>query len=108
VVEVVDGDTFHAQLDIGWGIVLLPRSKPTPGLGTVRAVFPDGTPYDAPETSTVQGRLARTYARKLIKAGEKLEIVSFKIDDFGRTLAAVDLANGGDWATEMTAAGFIK
>jgi endonuclease YncB( thermonuclease family) len=108
IIEVIDGDTFHANLDIGWGIMLRPRSLPDPGLGTVRAVFPDGTPYDAPEVGTVQGRLARVHARKLIKAGEKLEIVSFKIDAFGRTLASVDLTNGGDWATEMTVAGFIK
>lgn len=108
VVEVVDGDTFHSHIDIGWGIVLKPRSRPDPGLGTVRAVFPDGTPYDAPESSTRHGRDASAYARTLARPGDRLAVVSFHVDAFGRTLGSVTLPDGRDWATVMTDAGFVK
>lgn len=108
VIKVVDGDTFHADLDIGWGIVLRPRGGPEPGMGTVRVVFPDGSPYDAPEVSTPRGMLARDTMRLMAPVGSVLEVVSLKLDAFGRTLGSVTLLDGSDWATEMTRLGFVK
>ena len=113
VIEVIDGDTFHANLDIGWGIMLRPRRKNLAagqprGLGTVRVLHPGGRPFDAPEIATHAGKRAATYARTLAAVGEHLEIASYEIDDFGRTLAAVKLGDGSDWATVMTEAGFVK
>jgi endonuclease YncB( thermonuclease family) len=108
VTEVVDGDTFHSILDIGWGIALLPRLQPKPGLGTVRVVFPDGKKYDAPEMKTLAGQKAKAHIIGLVHPGDLLEIESHEIDDFGRTLGAVKLADGRDWATVMTEAGFVK
>lgn len=108
VVKVIDGDTFHGRLNIGWGIVLEPRSSAEPGLGTVRVLFPDGRPYDAPETSTAFGKEARDVARGLVPVGLIVEVASFKLDAFGRTLGAVTLPDGRDWATTMTALGYVK
>lgn len=108
VVDVTDGDSFHSRLDIGWGIVLKPRRMPDPGPGTVRCVFPDGSPYDAPEKGTRLGRDARAYARALVGPGARLAVVSFHLDAFGRSLGAVTLPDGRDWATVMTDAGFVK
>ncbi len=108
VLGVTDGDTLHGRLDIGWGIVLKPRRMPDPGPGTVRCVYPDGSEYDAPETSTDRGRDAREFARWLITPGEVLFVVSFHLDAFGRTLGAVTLRDGRDWATVMTEHGFVK
>jgi hypothetical protein len=108
VVAPVDGDTFHASLDIGWGITLQPRKLPRPGLGTVRVVFPDGRPYDAPETTTPRGKAAAAYIARQAPNGTLLDIVSYHLDPFGRTLAAVTLPNGDDWATHMTELGWTK
>jgi len=112
VIEVVDGDTFHANLDIGWGIMLRPRRPQSEGairgIGSVRVLFPDGSPFDAPEVSTFAGRTARAYARTRVKPGARLEIASYALDDFGRTLAAVTLPDGSDWATEFSARGYVK
>lgn len=105
---MVDGDTFHAVISPGWGVKLYPRDTEDPGMGTVRIVFPDGRPYDAPETSTEHGRQARTVAQTIALPGERLEIVSFHLDAFGRTLAAVTLRTGQDWATYMTELGYVK
>lgn len=112
VIEVVDGDTFHANLDIGWGIMLRPRKpergETIRGIGSVRVLFPDGTPFDASEVGTVAGRSARAFARTLVRPGEKLTVASFALDDFGRTLGAVTLSDGRDWAAAMTLAGYGK
>lgn len=112
VVEVIDGDTFHANLDIGWGIMLRPRRPETDdgirGIGSVRVLYRDRRPYDAPELSTLAGRDARSYARLLVKPGDRLVVTSFALDDFGRTLGAVTLPDGRDWAAAMHAAGFVK
>lgn len=105
VIQVVDGDTLHSHLDIGWGIVLKPRPY---GAGTIRIVFPDGKKYDSPEHRSTLGREAKDYALRLTKPGDRLEVVSFGIDDFGRTLGSVLLPNGHDWAELMTEAGYVK
>jgi endonuclease YncB( thermonuclease family) len=110
VTEVVDGDTLHSLLDIGWGVVLRPRKGVAAerGLGSVRCVYPDGSAYDAPEKKTAHGKEATAYARTLIAPGDRLEVVSYGVEDLGRTLGAVTLRDGRDWATTMAAAGYVK
>lgn len=111
VQRVVDGDTFDSLLDIGWGILLLPRGRKgtkAGGGGTIRAVFPDGSKYDAPERSTYAGRRAAVYASTLLQVGDELPVVSHGLDDFGRTLGSVTLVDGRDWATVMTEGGYVK
>jgi endonuclease YncB( thermonuclease family) len=107
VIRVVDGDTFHAFLDIGWGIILMPRGK-AGAFGTVRVTYPDGVKWDAAEGSTERGREARRILQALLPVGIKLEVVSHEIDVFGRTLGSVTLPNGEDWATAMHTMGFTK
>jgi endonuclease YncB( thermonuclease family) len=107
VLAAVDGDTMHSMLDIGWGVILKPRGKHGAG-GTVRVVFPDGSKFDAPETKTDQGKVARDLVRRFVLPGQELEVVSHGLDDFGRTLGAVTWTNGRDWATELTSLGLVK
>ena len=107
VIEVVDGDTMHSMLDIGWGVVLRPRGKHG-GSGTIRVVHPDGRPFDAPERKSDRGKEARHLVRQFVRPGELLEIVSHGLDDFGRTLGSVTWTNGEDWATTLTALGLTK
>lgn len=107
VIKTVDGDTFHSLLDIGWGIILRPRGKDG-GPGTVRAVFADGSRYDAPERGTELGKGASAFTAELIKPGMSLDVISFGIDDFGRTLGAVRLPDGSDWAATLATKGFVK
>ncbi len=109
VVQVVDGDTMHSMLDIGWGVVLKPRGKKRLGAsGTIRVVHPDGTPFDAPEARTPEGVTAIELVRRFVLPGQELEVTSHGLDDFGRTLGSVTWLNGRDWATEMTKLGLIK
>lgn len=107
IVRVVDGDTLHTLLDIGWGIILRPRGLHG-AAGTVRAMHLDGTGYDAPESWTAKGKEARIFAQGLILPGQELEVASHGLDDFGRTLGSVRLADGRDWAAVMAAAGYVK
>lgn len=108
VVKVTDGDTFHSLLDIGWGLVLKPRRMPNPGFGTVRVIHADGTPYDAPESNTRRGKVAADDAQELAPPGTVVRVLSFHVDDFGRTLAAVTFPDGRDWAAVMTGLGHVK
>jgi endonuclease YncB( thermonuclease family) len=108
VLEVVDGDTVHTMLDIGWGIVLRPRIGKLGGGGTIRIMFPDGTPFDAPERGTPQGKVAQDLARRFVLPGQRLEVVSHGLDDWSRTLGSVTWANGRDWATSLAELGLVK
>jgi endonuclease YncB( thermonuclease family) len=112
VLQVVDGDTFHATLDIGWGITLQPRRSldrsVNPGVGTVRVLHADGRPYDAPEMSTAHGKDAHLFITTFVKPGMTLEVRSFHLDDFGRTLGAVTMPDGQDWADLMDRNGYVK
>ncbi len=108
IIASVDGDTFHSLLDIGWGIVLLPRGKRGASGGTVRVTYPDGVKWDAAEKSTLLGKECREVISRIVLPGMKLEVVSHGLDDFGRTLGSVTLPNGEDWATAMDALGYTK
>lgn len=108
VQEVVDGDTMHTLLDIGWGVILRPRTKRKGGGGTVRVVYPDGRPFDAPEDETELGKTALDLVKRFVLPGQKLEVVSHGLDDWGRTLGAVTWANGRDWATSLAELGLVK
>lgn len=109
VVRVIDGDTFHAELDIGWGIMLRPRGGDNGGLGTVRVLMPGGGPFDAPDRETpYRQRLATEAAQRLLWPGIVVPIISHRLDDFGRTLASVSLPDGRDFGQVMTALGHVK
>lgn len=107
VVQVVDGDTLHAHLDIGWGLVLRPRGL-NGGAGTIRVVHPDGSKFDAPESRTARGRTVTELVQRMVLPGQELDVISHGLDDFGRTLGSVTWMNGRDWATELTKLGLTK
>lgn len=108
IIRVVDGDTVHTDLDIGWGVTLGPRIGKEPNFGTLRICRADGSAYDAPESSTNAGKQAAQFAKGLVVPGEKVGVISYGLATDGRrTLAAVATAHG-DWAEIMTAAGFAK
>jgi endonuclease YncB( thermonuclease family) len=109
VVRVVDGDTVHTDLDIGWGIILHPRIGKEPNFGTLRICYPDGSGWDAPEAGTPAGREATAYAMQHVKPGDALPVVSHGLATDGRrTLASVTWLDGRDWATTMMQAGYVK
>lgn len=109
VVAYVDADTVHTDLDIGWGVILKPRIGKEPNFGTLRIVRPDGSEWDAPEKRTPLGIAAITYMKQYVLIGQKLDVVSHGLATDGRrTAASVTWADGRDWATAMTAEGFVK
>ena len=107
VVKVVDGDTVHTILDIGWGITIGPRMGKDPNFGTLRIVHADGSAFDTPEKGTPEGKAAKTFALALVKPGDVLPVVSYgPATDGRRTLASITLPDGRDWAAVMVEAGF--
>lgn len=109
IVRLVDADTVHTNLDIGWGIILRPRMGKAHNFGTLRICHTHGEPYDAPEKNTDAGKRAIEFIGWHIAPGEIREITSFGLATDGRrTLASVRLRNGMDWAALMVEAGFVK
>lgn len=109
IVRVVDADTVHTRLDIGWGVILLPRLGSEPNFGTLRIVHADGSRYDAPESTTILGRKATAFVNANVKPGQLLHVISHGVATDGRrTLASVTWADGSDWALRLAQEGFVK
>lgn len=109
LVRVVDGDTAHFVLSIGWGIHLQPSLGNDPGPGTVRLVFEDGSKWDAPDWDTPNERLlAKVALQELLTPGEKYTVISHGIDVYRRTLGSVRLTDGRDVAAVMHSLGHTK
>lgn len=71
--EVVDGDTFHADIDLGFGIVVNRR---------VRFLK-----IDAPEIESAEGKKAKAHLEKLLTAGKNLVVLKTSGEDqHGRPL----------------------
>ncbi len=74
VIEVIDGDTFHASLDLGFGFTMTQRVR-------LKHV-------DAPEILTSEGKAAKAYLEKLLaKSKGQILIQSSELDQHGRPLA---------------------
>lgn len=109
VIAVVDGDTIHTWLDIGWGIKLHPRMGPRPGPGTIRLLHSDARKWDAPERKDYDRWLAaKTALAGLLPVGSVHPVVSWRLDDFGRTLGSILLPDGRDVADVMDGLGHRK
>jgi endonuclease YncB( thermonuclease family) len=94
VVSIVDGDTFHLDLDLGWHITYQAR---------VRIAH-----VNAPELSTAVGIAARVWAESVIKPGDSVVFHSKSLDKWGRPLG--DMAFGPaksriDYGTALLGAG---
>jgi endonuclease YncB( thermonuclease family) len=80
--RVVDADTVHANLDLGWGVW---RQNAPIRLSGI----------DAPELSTPVGRAARTWLMDWLgNLPVPCTVVSHSIDKYGRVLANVQV---GAW-----------
>ncbi len=74
VIRVVDGDTIEVTLDLGWKI--FHRVK-------VRLLF------SAPELDTQEGLDAKVELEKQFPAGTLVDVISKRLDKYGRTLGEV-------------------
>jgi endonuclease YncB( thermonuclease family) len=84
---VVDGDTFDADFDLGWG--MWKRSA----RGNRNRVRPLG--IDAPERFSPEGPASKELLSALLPPGTQVWVESHELDSFGRTLASVTLVETG-------------
>jgi micrococcal nuclease len=92
VVRVVDGDTVHLDIDLGFFTWIRDRSTRIVGI-------------NAPELSTLEGKTARDFALKLLPVGTQVQLRSHSLDKFGRILGSITLGDGTDFGVAMVAAG---
>jgi endonuclease YncB( thermonuclease family) len=92
VLRVIDGDTFAANIPLGFGA----------GLVNVRVRIDK---INAPENSTPEGQAATEFIKGLVSPGDVLTATSAgslgRLDNYGRVLAAVTLSDGRDWGEVM-------
>lgn len=82
--RIIDGDTFVADMDLGWGVF---RNEVTGAPSRVRLLN-----YSAPERdATSTAALAA-----MIPPGTTVWLESHKLDSFGRALCVVYLADGAN------------
>lgn len=79
IVEIIDGDTFKAWIDLGFSIYFRANIR-------LQGV-------NAPEMPTAAGVGARLVLQTLIKPGDIVQIVSKRLDLHGRAEALVFLPN---------------
>ncbi len=92
VLEIIDGDTIKANLDLGWHISLINQS--------IRLIR-----IDCPELDTSAGKAARTYTSSLIPVGSTIMVASASLDKYGRILGDVLLLDGSSLSTHILEAG---
>jgi micrococcal nuclease len=96
VLRIIDGDTFAANIPLGWGA----------GLVNVRVRL---NKINAPEAGTEAGDAATDYIKGLVSVGDVLILTSSgalgTLDNYGRVLADVALPDGRDWGTVMLESG---
>lgn len=92
-----DGDTFRADLDLGFGLCCLNQPIRVYGI-------------DAPKKETAAGQLACEFAATLIQPGLPVVLTTFrdKKEKYGRYLGKITLPDGSDFAAAMLAAGHAK
>jgi micrococcal nuclease len=92
VVRVVDGDTVHLDIDLGFFTWIMNRST------RIAAI-------NSPEMNTPEGKLARDFAVKLLPVGTQVQLRSHSLDKYGRVLGSITLGDGTDFGVAMVAAG---
>lgn len=83
VTRWIDGDTFVADLDLGWNV----------WRHDARVRLLD---IDAPERGRTGFAEARDAAETLCPVGTVVQLTSHRLDSFGRVLASVTLPDGRD------------
>lgn len=81
VKRIVDGDTFVADFDLGWGVF---RTECPGAPNRVRVLD-----YDAPEKTDPDYARAIQVLQALIPPGTEVWLESHKLDSFGRALCQV-------------------
>lgn len=90
--KVVDGDTIHMRLDIGFDITIYGRCR-------VYGI-------NAPEVRTAAGQTAKLFAQSLLGPGDDVSVVSHSWDKYGgRFDGTITLSDGSNFATLMLNAG---
>jgi micrococcal nuclease len=92
VVRVVDGDTVHLDIDLGFSTWIRDRSVRVAGI-------------NSPELATAEGKTARDFAQTLLPVGAVVELKSHSLDKYGRVLGSITLPDGTtDYGRAMIAA----
>lgn len=91
VKSIWDGDTFHADIDVGWHIWLVDRRIRIANIS-------------APELTMPGGIQSKDYLGQLLPVGTLVKIVSKRLDQYGRTVALVELPDNSDVGSLMIAA----
>ena len=94
VLRIIDGDTFSADFDLGWGTWLrevVGRPNRVRLLG-----------IDAPGRGEAGSAEASALLASVIPPGTLVWVESTKLDSFGRTLGIVRLDDGRDVTEVMT------
>jgi len=86
VTRIIDGDTFAADLDLGWGVW---RREVTGAPSRIRILD-----IDTPERGQPGYEDAKVKLGTLIPPGTLVWIESTKLDSFGRALCNVRLLDG--------------
>ena len=86
VLRVIDGDTFSAKLDLGWGIF---RDETKGASSRVRLLN-----YNTPEKKQPDWGSAVEALRTALPSGTTVWITSHALDSFGRCLATVHYLDG--------------
>lgn len=86
VTKVIDGDTVDVDVDLGMHVHTRTR---------LRVIG-----INAPETSTVSGKLAQGWARAVLPLGAFITIKTEKdkTEKYGRWLASITMPDGRDYA----------
>lgn len=93
IVRVVDGDTIHCNLDLGWKIFHIDAS--------IRLDL-----INAPEMVTPEGKAARKYLQDLLgDLPRPATVTSRSLDKYGRVLASVYVDGLGDLSQLLIASG---
>ena len=101
ITRVVDGDTFDADVDLGFGIVARHRFR-IDGIDTPETWRPIN------ENEHAHGEKATARAKELLE-GKTLNLVTKKKSGiYGRYSAVVTIEDGRDYATVMIEEGFEK
>lgn len=83
VKRIVDGDTFVADLDLGWGIW---RKESAGAPSRIRILH-----YDTPERGEADWGLANQILRDVLPLDSEVWLTSHALDSFGRALCDVYL-----------------
>ena len=89
VISVTDGDTIRLDIDLGFSIIM--RNTPVRLLG-----------INAPEISTPEGVVSKTYLKELLPLGTSVTLQSHKdkSEKYGRILGTI-MVKSGDTAAPL-------